>query len=79
MTQTENLQQNAERFKNWTKTQEFIALVSEMREAQRAFFRTRERVYMNQAKQLEKAVDRLLNEIITPESSKDSNQQNLGL
>lgn len=42
--------------------QQFYELVKEMREAQRAYFKTRDKSWLNKSKDLEKQVDQAIKE-----------------
>lgn len=44
------------------KAQEFFKLVKEMRDTQKQYFKTRDSNFLNKAKELEKAVDKALDE-----------------
>lgn len=44
------------------KTQEFFELVKEMRDTQKQYFKTRDSNFLNKSKELEKAVDKALDE-----------------
>lgn len=46
----------------------FTLLVQEMRDAQKAYFRTRNPTHLEMSKQLEKQVDRMVREILDDQS-----------
>jgi hypothetical protein len=51
------------KLQNYTTMKEFIELVREMRNAQRAYFRTRSKDALNRSKELERKVDNYLQSI----------------
>jgi hypothetical protein len=56
------------KLQNYTTMKEFIALVSEMRAAQRAYFRTRSKDALNRSKELERKVDAEINSYNTQQT-----------
>jgi hypothetical protein len=52
----------------------FLAMVEDMREAQRSYFATRAPSSLNKAKQLEKHIDSVLKEMLTGSCDEEQNE-----
>lgn len=68
MKERDILQENIESLKDLSRLMKLLVAVSEMRDAQKNFFRTREATYLQESKRLEKVVDDMLLEFFSRQS-----------